>query len=166
MLASLSEKHRLAYRVEGADSDPPMPTLIPISSPEEASAISSAFATLRAAGIGSARTHLTNAANAMSTGEWALSARESISAVESAACYVSGETTRELNAALATLEKGNRIHPALKSAISKLYGYTSSERGIRHSLVEDNNIRVDESLALFLFGMCAACAAYLARLKE
>lgn len=160
-LAQLCELHRLAYRVVGG---PLEPTLVPISSEQDAAAVTSSFEMLAKAKQGGAVAHLRKAAEALTAGDWAQSARESIAAVESAACAISGETTRDLNAALSTLEKNNMLHPALKAAISKLYGYTSSERGIRHSLIEDNNIRVDENLALFLFGACSACASYLVRM--
>ena len=36
------------------------------------------------------------------------------------------------------IENRYKIHGALKSAFSSLYGYTSDSGGIRHSLLEDD----------------------------
>lgn len=60
--------------------------------------------------------------------------KESISAVEAACRLISGDEKATLASAL---KKIGPIHPALKDAMSKLYGYTSDEGGIRHSLTED-----------------------------
>lgn len=63
--------------------------------------------------------------------------------------------------ALKVLETKWKIHPALKEAFSKLYGYTSAEQGIRRPLVDDQNASVDEADALFMFGACSAFVTYL-----
>lgn len=52
------------------------------------------------------------------------------------------------------------LHGAFKSGIEKLYGYTSNESGIRHSL-SDATTTVDGADAVFMFGACASFAAYL-----
>jgi hypothetical protein len=55
------------------------------------------------------------------------------------------------------------LHPALKSGFSSLYGYTNSEKGIRHALTEGDNANVGQDEALFMFSACTAFVAYLAR---
>ena len=49
----------------------------------------------------------------------------------------------------------------MKSALNKLYGYTNSEEGIRHALIENQGANVDIDEAIFMFGVCASFAAYL-----
>ena len=68
------------------------------------------------------------------------SIKESISAVEAMARVVAGSRKATLGEALKVLERSNRLHPALKDAFSKLYGYTSDEHGIRHAMLEEPNM--------------------------
>ena len=64
------------------------------------------------------------------------SIKESISAVESLCCIITGATGSQatLGSTLKKLEKdgGVVIHGAMKTAFEKLYGYTSDSDGIRH----------------------------------
>ena len=46
------------------------------------------------------------------------------------------------------------MHGAFRDALLKLYGYTSDEKGIRHSLLEETN--VDETDARFMIVVCSA----------
>ena len=73
---------------------------------------------------------------------------------------------KTLKPALASLEKRGALHPALKEAFGTLYGYTSNEQGIRHSLLHrsDANVGMDE--AVFMLGACASFASYLWRKRE
>jgi hypothetical protein len=66
-----------------------------------------------------------------------------------------------LNPALDKLAKAGHVHPALKAGLSKLYGYTSDEPGIRHPLLEDGDAKVDETDALFMISACSAFVSYL-----
>jgi hypothetical protein len=52
------------------------------------------------------------------------------------------------------------MHPAFKKALVSLYGYTSDEAGIRHSLLEDET-RADMHDALFVLGVCASFVTFL-----
>lgn len=79
---------------------------------------------------------------------------EAISAVESAARIVTGKQKATLADALKTLEKSGHVHPALKEAWVKLYGYTSDEQGLRHAMTEDPNI--DFSTAKYMVVTCSA----------
>ena len=64
------------------------------------------------------------------------SIKESISAVESLVASTLNEDKGTLGKLLKRLESELQLHPALKSAFSSLYGYTSDEGGIRHALME------------------------------
>ena len=64
------------------------------------------------------------------------SIKESISAVESLVASTLNGDKGTLGKLLKRLESELHLHPALKSAFSSLYGYTSDEGGIRHALME------------------------------
>jgi hypothetical protein len=89
------------------------------------------------------------------------SIKESISAVESAAKIITGQPKATLGDAVKVIDKKHSLHESFKSGISKLYGYTSDEGGIRHSLTEATNI--DETDALYMLVSCSAFANYLIR---
>ena len=46
------------------------------------------------------------------------------------------------------------LHPALKSALSKLYGYTSDAGGIRHALADEREPDIED--ARFMLVICSA----------
>lgn len=87
------------------------------------------------------------------------SIKESISAVESAAKIITGLPNATLGQAVKAIDKRHSLHESFKSGISKLYGYTSDEGGIRHSLIEATNI--DEADARYMLVSCSAFANYL-----
>lgn len=90
------------------------------------------------------------------------SIKESISAVESMCCVITGE-----NRAQATLgkmldklgEKGVTIHSAQKEAFKKLYGFTSDAGGIRHGSIDFTNAQSED--ALYMLVSCSAFINYL-----
>lgn len=51
------------------------------------------------------------------------------------------------------------MHPALKGAFEKLYGYTSSAKGIRHALLDEPNLGFED--AKFMLVSCSAFVNYL-----
>jgi hypothetical protein len=51
------------------------------------------------------------------------------------------------------------LHPILKEALSKLYGYTSDESGIRHALIDHSAATKDD--AVFMLSVCSAYINYL-----
>ena len=55
------------------------------------------------------------------------------------------------------------LHPALKDAFSKLYGYTSNEQGVRHALLDRTDAQAGQDEAVFMLGACASFASYLWR---
>ena len=89
------------------------------------------------------------------------SIKESISAVESLVSIIVGKPKSPLGAALKLLNKQNKIHPALIDSFSSLYGYTSDENGIRHSMLEEPNLTVHDA-NFFLF----SCTSFINYLKS
>lgn len=82
------------------------------------------------------------------------SIKESISAVESLVAVVLKADRGTLGQLIKKLEKEIGLHPALKTAFSSLYGYTSDEGGIRHALTEVE--KVDFNDAKFMLVVCSA----------
>ncbi len=88
------------------------------------------------------------------------SIKESISAVEALCKIITGDEKATLGKALSEIETKHKIHKALKSAFSAIYGYTSDSGGIRHALLEkDTAIDIDE--AKFMLISCSAFINYL-----
>ena len=87
--------------------------------------------------------------------------KESISAVESICQVIVGDEHATLSAALKLLEdNGVIIHPSLKTAFSKLYGYTSDQGGIRHAEgMFESNVTFEE--AKFMLVSCSAFINYM-----
>ena len=151
---------QLAYTI---DADLPV-TIWPATTSEEGTELVRSVDELRGAGLDGSVTHLRNASKCINDGDWAGSVRESIHAVESVARQIDPAASKTLGPALNSLEKqGVLQHPALKEALNKLYGYTSDEQGIRHSLLDkaEADVTIDE--AVFMLGACASFASYLWR---
>jgi hypothetical protein len=84
------------------------------------------------------------------------SIKESISAVEAASRLGTGQTKASLGDALKHVPN---LHPALKNGFSAIYGYTSDQSGIRHSLLDEPDI--DYADAKFMLVACAAFTSFL-----
>lgn len=82
------------------------------------------------------------------------SIKESISAVEAMARIVANEPKATLGDALKALERNGKLHPALKDAFLKLYGYTNDAQGIRHALVDEANL--SQADARYFLVVCSA----------
>ena len=149
----------LAYAI---DTGPP-PTILSAVTPDEGRTVVDALRTLRQAGFNGSAAHLRVAAERIDAGDWAGSVRESIHAVESVARQLDPEAAQTLGPALDSLETRGVLHPALKGAFSKLYGYASDEQGVRHALLDRANARVGQDEAVFMLGACAAFASFLWR---
>ncbi len=150
---------RLAYTLDTEDP----PTIFPSVTAEEGNAIVSALRTLRQTGLNASATHLRNASECINQADWADSVRESIHAVESVARQLDPKCAGTLGPALASIEQRGGLHPALKKAFNKLYGYTSSTQGIRHALLDRDAAEVGMDEAVFMLGACASFASYLSR---
>ena len=90
------------------------------------------------------------------------SIKESISAVESMCCVITGESGAQatLGKMLKSIEsKGITIHSAQKEAFSKLYGFTSDAGGIRHGSIDFTNAPSED--ALYMLISCSAFVNYL-----
>ena len=151
-------EYHLAYVVEIR----PPPTIYPAATEEEGEAVLRATAEFSAAGLAGAASHLRQASDCIGRGDFPGAVRESIHAVESTARQID-PNARTLEPALKSLEQAKALHPALKQAFSKLYGYTSDEQGIRHALIDNPQANVGQDEAVFMLGACASFSSYLAR---
>lgn len=91
------------------------------------------------------------------------SIKESISAVESLCCIITGASGAQatLGNTLKKLESegGVVIHSAMKAAFEKLYGYTSDSDGIRHGGIDFTNAPAED--AKYMLVSCSAFVNYL-----
>lgn len=146
------EHHLVGHRFIGNQ-------LTPIDSASEAEAIGLAIEA--AVSIAGARHHLERATELLAdrqNPDYPNTIKESISAVESIVKKVTGEGT--LGAGLKKIEgSGLIIHPALKDAWSKMYGWTSDEDGIRHGGIKAADAR--QELAKYVLVTCSAFVSYL-----
>lgn len=85
------------------------------------------------------------------------SIKESISSIEAFLKQITQE--KDFAPAINKIENKIGIHPALKIAFTKLYGYTSDANGIRHGLMEDSNLDFED--AKFMLVSCSAFVNYL-----
>ena len=110
------------------------------------------------------RAHLARALELLSdrkAPDYRNSIKESISAVEALARQITGNSSATLADALKSLHRVDRLHPALRDGFLKLYGYTSDENGIRHAMLEEPNLSVDEARYFLL-----SCTAFINYLKS
>ncbi|MFA6178409.1 MAG: hypothetical protein WC696_02235 [Candidatus Methylopumilus sp.] len=84
------------------------------------------------------------------------SVKESISAVEAACRVLADSKSATLGDAL---KKIKNLHPVMKQAFDKLYGYTSDASGVRHSLIDEATISYAD--AKFMLVTCSAFVSYL-----
>lgn len=90
------------------------------------------------------------------------SIKESISAVESICCIITGQTggTATLGKTIKKIkDNGVHIHSAMESAFSSLYGYTSDETGIRHGGIDFTKAPSED--AKYMLVSCSAFVNYL-----
>jgi len=89
------------------------------------------------------------------------SIKESISAVEALCQLMLGDQKVTLGDALKRIEnKIGPLHPAFREALNKLYGFTSDAQGIRHALLGQSDLDVED--ARFMLIVCSAFINYLA----
>ena len=150
---------RLAYVV---DTQRPV-TILPAVTEQEGQVLLAATKQLQTAGLAGSIRHLRRASHSINQSDWTGSIRESIHAVESVARQLDPKASATLGPALKSLERQGGLHPALKDAFSKLYGYTSDEQGIRHAYLEDTESKSGLDEAVFMLSACAAFASYLSR---
>ena len=85
------------------------------------------------------------------------SVKESISAVEAACRDLVGDPKATLGQALKSVDG---LHPAMRDAFSKLYGWTSDDGGIRHGLT-DEAVQPGLDEAKFMLVACSAFVNFL-----
>jgi hypothetical protein len=149
------EKEVSAYRFVGGK-------ITEITSPEEISEIEEA---LEKDFLKPVNAHITTALKHLSDREspdYRNSIKESISAVEALCRIITKNPKATLGDALGEIKKQGKVvlHPALESAFDKLYGYTSDEKGIRHSFYDGvQDIKFED--AKFMLVSCSAFVNYL-----
>ncbi|WP_036318138.1 AbiJ-NTD4 domain-containing protein [Microbacterium sp. B24] len=146
------ETYIVGYRFIGRE-------LTPVDSTIEADAVATAQSAV--SNIAGARHALDRAIERLAdrqNPDYPNSIKESISSVEAVVRKVTGEST--LGAGLSQLEAaGLTIHPALKAAWSKMYGYASDSDGIRHGGIDAAD--ADQALAKYMLVACSAFVSYL-----
>lgn len=133
--------------------------LVPLDDDASATAVTDALdITTQLAG---ARHHLIRATELLSdrqNPDYSNAIKEAISAVESVVATVTAEGT--LGAGLKKLKSaGVELHPALESAWSKMYGWTSDAQGIRHAAIDEAD--ADQSIAKYMLVACSAFVSYV-----
>lgn len=109
------------------------------------------------------RDHLEKALDLLSNRknpDYANSIKESISALESLVRIIKGEKET-----LGQLIKGMNLHSAFKDGLSKLYGWTSDEGGIRHGKTGEG-LEPNLSEARLMLVLCSAFFNYLIEKAE
>jgi hypothetical protein len=142
------EREKAGYRVINSQ-------LVPITDPVEIEAVTTA-SLVRGKFVG-AQQHLRAAVSLFSkkpNPDYRNSIKEAISAVEAVARIMTENPKATLGEALKKIDERMAIHPALREAMNRLYGYTSDEGGIRHAMLEQSNI--DEAEAKFMIVTCSA----------
>ena len=110
-----------------------------------------------ASASGPVRTHLRRALELLADREvpdYRNSIKEAVSAVESLVATTVDVEHGTLGQLLKRLEDDIGLHPALRTAFSNLYGYTSDEGGIRHALLESETSTFED--AKFFLVVCSA----------
>ena len=142
------ERENSAYRFVGGK-------IADMISKEEIESIESAIAA--STPYGGVKDHLRSALalySDKSNPDYRNSMKESISSIEALTKKITGDDKATLGKLLKRLEKEGRVHPALKEAFSSLYGYTSRADGIRHALLEKENLTKTD--ARFMLVCCSA----------
>lgn len=145
------EREMSAYRFVGG-------VIAPITSEEEISAINDAMT----ARISPVRAHLNSALEKLTdrkNPDYRNSIKESISAVEALVKNVTQSDKGTLGQLLKIMESKPGLHPSLKGAFDKLYGYTSDADGIRHALLEEDTVSFEQ--AKFMLVVCSAFTNYV-----
>ncbi len=138
------ERHNSIYRFVGCE-------ITSITDPAEVAAIEEALD-----GPKAVRAHLTAALGMLSDRrkpDFRNSIKESVSAVEAICRLVSGSEKDTLAGALKVLTRKHPIHPAFEQALLKLYGFSSDEGGIRHSLLDEPHLSYAD--AKFMLVLCS-----------
>jgi len=158
-LKKILDNHQCYYTIffEGKDC-----SIAPRGTEQEKNSIEQCYKDLKENNkFNGAKKHLVDAVGFMNNSEYANSIRESIGAVESVCKVISNEPSETLTGALQKLVNNEYVNKTLKEGFKRLYNYTSDEKGIRHSLFEENKAKVDSVDAQYMIGSCASFISYL-----
>lgn len=148
----LLEEDACAYRIIGEQ-------VVKLTSDEEIAEVEKVLETP----FDPIKTHITKSLQFLSdrtTPDYHNSIKESISAVECICQIIAEDRNASLGKALKLLEtKGFELNPVLFEGLQKLYGYTNTEDGVRHAMMEVDT--VDQDDALFMLVICSAFVNYL-----
>ena len=139
--------------------------IVEITSKEEIESVESAIA--KSIPYSGVQDHLRSALalySDKSNPDYRNSMKESISSIEALAKKITGDDRATLGKLLKRLEQEGELHPALKEAFSSLYGYTSDADGIRHALLEEDNLTKMD--ARFMLVCCSAFVNYIIETVE
>jgi hypothetical protein len=125
-----------------------------IAAVEKAQALSDSLKPVRDH-LNTALAHLSNRTNP----DYRNSIKESISAVEAISKIVSALPKTTLGSALNAVDKKAQLHPSLKEGFHKLYGYTSDAQGIRHALMDESHLDLEDTK--FMLVSCSAFVSYM-----
>ncbi|OLO05092.1 hypothetical protein BTW07_05620 [Salinicola socius] len=89
------------------------------------------------------------------------SVKESVLSLESLCKIVTGDKAGTLGQLLKELEKQKTIPPTMSAAYSKIYGFSSQPNGIRHGMLDEDEIGYDE--ALYMLVVCSAFVNYVTK---
>jgi len=153
------EREMSAYRFAGT-------TLVQITNELELAAVDEALTAAR--GWDAVEAHLNAAAANLSDRKepnYRNSVKESVSAVEATCRQIVGDQKATLPDALKALTSvGVVLHPALREAWLKLYGYTSDANGIRHALTAKPDLTFAE--AKYFLIHCSAFCHFVIELSQ
>jgi hypothetical protein len=147
------EKELSAYRIIDK-------RVVEITSEEEIDSIDSAIK--KTSELEGVQEHLRSALSHLSdrkNPDFRNSIKESISAVEALTQVITQDNKATLGSALRLLEDKIKLHPALSKSFSKLYGYTSDADGIRHAMLEKDNLTFTD--AKYMLVACTGFINYL-----
>ncbi len=137
-------------------------SLVPITNEQEIQTIEKALSDSKKFNLKGVNIHLSEALSKLSNKtnpDYRNSIKESISAVESICQQITEDKNAELGKALKKLSSKLPIHGALEQGFTKLYGYTSDSDGIRHSMMEETNLDIED--ALYMLVSCSSFINYL-----
>ncbi len=136
--------------------------LAPITNAAEISEVETAVEMAGAAKLDGVRQQLEQALKLFGrrpAPDYANAIKEAVSAVEGTVKLINGSRGGGLHDALEAVSAKVDLHPALKGALEKLYGYASDEDGIRHARLEAGTTA--EAEARLMIVTCSAVVNFL-----
>lgn len=121
---------------------------------------------LRAEGFDTPASHFQKAVNFLTGSDQDLpnAVKEAASAFESLLRILSGEESKSVGKIIRKLQSKNVAHPAVLSAIEKMWGYASNVAGARHGSASPPDVPQEE--ATFTVNMCANAILLLLSLSD